>query len=232
MTLTEDQRIGLDIALNKAQLLGFEVDSSRSIAAATFKVFTLPEYGPVPDDRRKQLLFYPVRRVAARYLRHSALGAPWEVLGFGIDELLTIVLGLDHPSIHGWRFFDIHETSIRNSDLGRSLDWESGTDGRTHSITLSLLDRHWTLELTVWFDFLAVNSPTGLPIDLDSFIAGGKRWWDGLHGGDERTRGFGLVPSSAPGYGDMPCPSCGTLITIGRHTTLAHCAGCGAEFRR
>ncbi len=232
MTLTEDQRIGLDIALNEAQLLGFEVDPSQRMAAATFDVFTLPEHGPIPTDRRVQLLFYPVGCVAARFWRRSSPGAPWKVVVFAIDELLSIVLGLGHPPIHGWRFFDIHDVSLRLSDRRASLHWESGSDGRSHSITVSPLDRDWALDLTVWFDYLVVNTPSGLPIGLDSFIADGKRWWDGLHAGDERTRGFGIIPGSPPGYGDMPCPGCGTLNRIGKFTTVAHCTGCGAEFRR
>jgi hypothetical protein len=27
------------------------------------------------------------------------------------------------------------------------------------------------------------------------FAAGGRRWWDGLHGGDKRTEGHGIFPA-------------------------------------
>ena len=87
VAFSDDQRVGLNIALHEAQLLGFEVDPSQRMAAGTFLVFTLPVDGPVPADRRVQLLFYPVGRVAARYLRASEPGAPWQTVVFGIDDV-------------------------------------------------------------------------------------------------------------------------------------------------
>src|SRR5262245_32108018 len=76
--LTEEQCAGLNVALNEADLLGFEVNAERRMAAATFRVLTLPEIGPAPDDRRVQFLFRPVGRVAAslRDGRWDDPGAP------------------------------------------------------------------------------------------------------------------------------------------------------------
>jgi hypothetical protein len=59
MVLDEEQRHGIDVALNEADLLGFEVDPTRRLAAATFRVLTLPENGPAPNDRRVQFLLRP-----------------------------------------------------------------------------------------------------------------------------------------------------------------------------
>jgi hypothetical protein len=64
MDLSEEQRQGLNVALNEAILLGLEVDSSRRLAGATFSVFSLPEVGVPPSDTRVQILFLNVGRVA------------------------------------------------------------------------------------------------------------------------------------------------------------------------
>ena len=56
-------------------------------------------------------------------------------------------------------------------------------------------------ELCVWFDQLAIRSPRGADIPIDSFVASGKRWWDAFYAGDERTRGFGMAPLGGPTNG-------------------------------
>ena len=73
MDLTEEHRHGLNIALNEAELFGFEVDPSRRLAAATFNVLTLPVQGPPPSDRRVQMLFSPVGRVAASFCAPASM---------------------------------------------------------------------------------------------------------------------------------------------------------------
>ena len=65
MAAWEELRNELGVALNEADLLGFEVDPARRIATATFRVLTLPAEGPPPADRRVQMLFRPVGRVPA-----------------------------------------------------------------------------------------------------------------------------------------------------------------------
>jgi hypothetical protein len=230
--LTPQQRAGLNVALNEAELFGVEVDPARRVAAATFNVLTLPKVGPVPADRRAQLLFGNLGRVAAGYWKRIASNAPWEVVPFGIGDLLAIIRGLGKPAVHGWNFIDIDDASLRPSENRPSLEWSSEPGGRSHSITISPLGEVWALDLTVWFDVMEVRSPAGESVGLDDFIAGGKRWWDGLHAGDERTRGFGIVPGAAPGFGEMLCPHCGRGLQIEAPTTAARCADCGAEFRR
>ena len=52
MTGWEEFRTELGVALNEADLLGFEVEERRRIAAATFRVLSLPAEGRPPEDRR------------------------------------------------------------------------------------------------------------------------------------------------------------------------------------
>jgi hypothetical protein len=65
MPAWDELRNDLGVALNESDLLGFEVDPDRRLAGATFRVLTLPREGMPPEDRRVQMLFRPVGRVAA-----------------------------------------------------------------------------------------------------------------------------------------------------------------------
>ena len=194
MLLSSEQRDGIGVALNESDLLGLEVDPERRIAAATFRVLTLPEEGPMPDDRRVQVLFEPVGRVEAA-LREGAWDDPSApVVPFGIEELLKTVQSFDGLPIYGWKFIDVQNEYDRDWTKHLSLDWSSGTDGLSHSITVFQDAGNRILDVRLWFDDLRVFEPGGVEIPLDSFIAGGRRWWDALFEGDERARGFGPVP--------------------------------------
>jgi metal-dependent amidase/aminoacylase/carboxypeptidase family protein len=57
----------------------------------------------------------------------------------------------------------------------------SGTAGPRH------------LDLRVWFTTLRVTTRAGEQLPLQEFIDGGTRWWNGLHEGDPRTGGKGIV---------------------------------------
>lgn len=194
MRLTEEEKHGLSVALNEATLLGVEIDTDRKLAAATFSVLTLPEEGSPPNDPRVQFIFFPVGRVAAS-LRLGRWNNPEaEVVPFQIEELLSVVKGFGGLPIYGWEFFDVHEKDfVRWSDR-LSFDYSSGPEGLEHSILLFQEgpDRH--LDLCLWFDTLEVKDPQGKEIKLMDFIVGGKRWWDGLYSGDERTSSSGIIP--------------------------------------
>ena len=191
--LNERRRIGLGIALNEATLLGLEVDAQNRIAAATFRVFTLPKKGPSPADSRVQLLFRPVGRVAAslRNGRHDDPDA--EVVPFPVEDLLANVQSFDGLPVYGWEFFDAHEKAITKLGDRLSLDWRSGEDGISHSIYLFQDPGNRTLDIWVWFDELQVRDTEGNVIPIDSFIAGGNRWWEAFYKGDERTGGHGMT---------------------------------------
>jgi len=64
MNLTDENKAGLGVARNEANLLGIELDVDRQVVAVTFAVLTLPEPGPAPEDRRIQFLLSPTGRVA------------------------------------------------------------------------------------------------------------------------------------------------------------------------
>jgi hypothetical protein len=195
VTNWDELRIGLGIALNEADLLGFEVDPSRRLASATFRVLTLPAEGSPPADCRIQMLFRPVGRVAA-----SLRAGYWDdssapVVPFALGDLLAVVQSFGGQPIYGWEFFDLHEKELARWGDRLSLDWRSGGDGLSRSITVFQTSgrgpsRH--LDVCVWFDELEARTPGGAIVPLEQFAAGGRRWWDGLFAGDQRTEGHGI----------------------------------------
>ncbi len=193
-----DLRSELGVSLNEADLLGFEVDSARRIATATFRVLTLPAEGPPPADRRVQILFRPVGRVAASLRNGQWNDEEAEVVPFSLRDLLGVVQSFGGQPVYGWEFFDIHEKALAQWGNRLSLDWQSGSDGLSRSISVFQSSgagafRH--LDLCVWFDELEVRRPDGVVIPLEEFVAGGRRWWDAMYAGDKRAEGHGIFPA-------------------------------------
>ena len=194
MYLTKDEIDGLNIALNEAEFLGFEVEEERRVAAGTFSVLSLPKIGPMPDDRRVSIVFKPVGRVVAS-LRNSHWSDPTaEAVPLEISSLLEVVTSFDDHSIYGWDFVDadIRDESDWMNRL--SFDWSSGDDGTAHSITLFQDQHDRILDLCVWFDRIELLDPSQKRIEINEFIEDGKRWWEAFYSGDERTTGMGLYP--------------------------------------
>ena len=50
-----------------------------------------------------------------------------------------------------------------------------------------------SLSLRICFDALTITNPSGQPMDLASFIASGRRWWDAFNAGDPRTKDAGII---------------------------------------
>lgn len=192
--LSKDEISGLNIALNEAELLGLEVEEGRKLATGTFSVLSLPKHGPMSDDRRVSIVFKPVGRVVAS-LRNAHWSDPnEEAVPFEIASLLEVVTSFDNHSIYGWDFVDadIEDQSDWMNRL--SLDWSSGDDGRTHSITLFQDQHNRILDLCVWFDRIELFDSSQKRIRLQDFVDDGKRWWEALHSGDERTKAMGILP--------------------------------------
>src|SRR5437773_10333063 len=105
MPLTEEQKSGLNAALNEASFLGLEVRPDGAAAAATLAVLTLPPDGPPPEDTRVQLRFKPVGRVLAS-LRLGRWDDPnAQVVPFPVQQLLEVVQEFGGQPICGDEFF-------------------------------------------------------------------------------------------------------------------------------
>ena len=200
MPLTREQLQSLNVGINEATLLGVEFDPERRIAAATLAVLSLPETGPMADDPRVQFLFRPVGRIVAS-LREGHWDDPTaELVKFEVTDLLAVVQSFGGLAIYGWEFFDVDDSTSYDRWAKRvSLDYSSGTDGLTHTVELFQSAEHRTLDLRLWFDELMVRTAAGEVISWEEFAAGGKRWWDGLYTGDERTKNSGISPLNSGG---------------------------------
>jgi hypothetical protein len=192
--LTLDDIAGLGVALNEADVLGVEVAPYSRVAGVTFRVLALSEAGSEPSDRRVQFRFSPVGRVAASLREGHWDDATAPVVPVALEALLPTVQSFGGLPIYGWEFFDCHERDLPRLANRLSLDWTSGTDGLSHSISLFQDGGNRILDLYLWFDSLEIRDPEDRPIPLASFIAAGKRWWDAFYAGDERTKGHGMVP--------------------------------------
>ena len=195
MELTEQQARGLGVALEEAVLLGLEVDAKKRIATATFAVWTLPETGPVPKDRRVQFMFTSVGRIAAS-LRKGLWNDPQaEVSKFRLEELPDVVQSFEGLPIYGLGFFDVPVSDNFDRWIHRSsLDLLLGQDGQGHTLDLFQARLSCHLDIRLWFDDFYIRNSTGAEITLTDFIGDGRRWWERLLAGDKRTDEYGMYP--------------------------------------
>ena len=196
MQLSEEERHAIGVALNEATLLGLEVDPNRRIAAATFKVLTLPPEGPPPADTRVQLLVHPVGRVLGSLREKDSPDVEFASVPFAVSQVLDVVQSFGGLPVYGWEFIDLMTEDATESE---SLRWEAGVDGLQHSISLFQSSGLRELAVKLWFDELEICSPDGLKIPLKGFCDGGRRWWDALYAGDPRTYGHGIFPGKRSG---------------------------------
>jgi hypothetical protein len=196
MKLQKAQLDGLGVALNEAILLGVEVDVVRSLCGITMSVLSLPDEGPAPPDSRLQILLSPIGRVSAS-LRHGR----WDDKNakterFELSDLLEVVQSFGGLPVYGWEFFDLAQSKFEAWSDRLSLDWQADPTAVEHSITLFQegYTPERTLDLKIWFRKISFHKPTGEEVAIEEVIKGGRRWWDGLHAGDPRTSGHGIVP--------------------------------------
>jgi hypothetical protein len=197
--LTEEQVQGFGVALNEATLVGVEVDPARRAAALTFSVLSLPPApAPPPSDPRLSFILEPLGRVAVSLRDGSWDDMKAHVEPFELDRLPEVVSSFKQLPVYGWEFLDVPEAD-RFARMKRklSLDWHSDIAASGHTLDLFQEGggtRH--LDLRFWFDELRIYRPNGSEVSFDDFVADGVRWWDGLHAGDERTQGHGIVPGA------------------------------------
>jgi len=157
-------------------------------------VLSLPEVGPAPDDDRVQLILQPLSRVAVSYRNGLWNKADAAILPLTLATLERTVFERQGP-IYGWKFFNTSvEEDFAPWSHRLSLDVEfEGRRGQAENTLNLSQDNDPYLEIRIWFGELRIFDPNRNEMSLESFIAGGRRWWDGLYSGDERTRGAGIV---------------------------------------
>lgn len=196
MALTDEQVVGINVALNEAAFLTIDpsgIGHGRVAVAVR----------PLSWDTEADEPAYPVVHVAltgVRRLWASYRPALWddetvEPVPLDLDALVRVVADLGPVDLDGWTHIDGDRLSYTMWQHRPSLDLHvPGPDGisspAAHHLNLAKViyeAPHRTLQLRVWFDDLAVTTATGEPIELDAFIDGGRRWWTALHGNDPRV---------------------------------------------
>ncbi len=122
------------------------------------------------------------------------------------DEIAGLGIALNEAP---WPGLSIDTTGRRAATTLAVLALDLVIDDTACSFSLDLshdLDPY--LQVRLWFEEFRLFTPVREEIALQKFIADGKRWWDALYSGDERTSGFGIVPlKRESGNPDRPGPA-------------------------
>jgi hypothetical protein len=199
----DQEREGVDAALNEADVLGVRLESSGAWCDLLLHVLALPEAGPIdPDARRVLRLTSPTRvavllreeRVVPRENREPGIGYGPVIPLAGMAAAEEFFASLTWSgSMYGWKFLDDPSLTrdwpagpslaidIRPGPGSHSLYWfnECGTTGHGEPAA-------YCIEGTVTFEDLAVLRADGTPEPISEFVAGADRYWRALHGRDER----------------------------------------------
>jgi hypothetical protein len=195
MSFSHELVEGLNIAMNEATCRGLEFDPQRAILGTTFEVLTLPESGPPSQDRRVQILFGTVGRLAARLLVGSQEQPYSTPVRFEAQDLLSISQEYAAMSIYGWQFINQDDSRIFAGWSDRlSLDYRSDGSGMDNTLDLAFVDSMRDFRLRIWFSEILIRNPAGEVVPVEEFIAGGKRWWNAFNNGDPRSEGMGMYP--------------------------------------
>jgi hypothetical protein len=193
-----DLRRDLDVALNESSWLGIRVYADRREVALGFEVLTLPEGDGGDGSETLTLRLQGVSRIVAslRSGRWDDADARVETLTLG--ELRAVVASFHGQPVYGWEFFDLGDDAWAGWRDRVSLDVRFVQRESPHSLQLfqeagptEFGTRH--LDFRVWFDRIWAYDQDGVDLDLAEIARGGRRWWDALRRGDERTRGSGIV---------------------------------------
>lgn len=154
----------LDAVLDGAALLGVQLDPKFRVLAATFELTVDAYVWGAVDDRRIQVLCYPVSTLLAA-LRRRGEGAG-ELLAFDEEHLVDVVAAMDGAAVTA-PLFDQPEPRPGEWGPRFSLEGRStAPDGVRHTLRASI--RHDDLELDVFarFDEVALRDAAGGDLEL------------------------------------------------------------------
>lgn len=194
--ISEDERDGLNVALNEATWLAISVDTAARQASLLLDVLSLPPEGVTIARSRMVIAVNQVSRIAASLRMGWWNDEAAEVTPLGVADLDATVRSFGGCPIYGWQFIDPPDSWSSWRDR-LSLDVRPSPGESPHVLEVfqeggSAQPRH--LDLRIWFAQIRITALDGRDIALPEFIASGVRWWDALHAGDPHTRGRGIFP--------------------------------------
>jgi hypothetical protein len=154
----------LEAVLDGAALWGLELDPKFRVLAATFE--PTPERYPwgATDDRRIQVLCFPVSTILGSFRRE--LPTETELLSFTEAQLVDVVAAFDGATVTAPLFA---QPEPRPGSWGPRFSLEgrsSAPDGVTTTLTIALRHEDLVLQLFARFDEVRVQDPAGQPLEL------------------------------------------------------------------
>ena len=196
-SVSEDERDGLNVALNEATWAAIDVDITARRVRLLLDVLSLPPKGVASAGSRVIVAVSQVSRIAASLRMGWWNDEAAEVVPLDVAGLDATVRSFGGCSLYGWEFIDPPEASWLHWRDRLSVDARLDPGQSPHVLDLfqeggSAQPRH--LDLRIWFAQIQITTPDNRDIPLPDFIASGVRWWDGLYSGDSRTSGQGIFP--------------------------------------
>ena len=165
--------------------------------AVLLTVLSRDEHGAETDDPRRTLRLSGVSRVVASYRAGRWDDGDAAVLPLDPDGLRELLRRNGGAPIYGWEFVDHDDTRWPDWRRRLSLDVALAGTGGHHLTLFQDLQGKAHLDFRAWFTDLSVFDGDGGRLDLDTFIAGGVRWWDAMYAGERSSLAPGIV-SGAP----------------------------------
>lgn len=193
--LTDEERRGIDIALNEATWMHLQVHVEKHAVAIGLRVLTLPLTGAETTDSGRWLVLRRVSRIAASYRRGRWDDQTAPVVPLTVRELSETVQQLAPTQLYGWEFVDAENEKWKESSHRLSMDSVWRDDSAPHQLTLfKEVGVSDFLDMWIWFTELEFQTQHGRPLPLHEVIAGGRRWWDSMYARDGRTMDHGIFP--------------------------------------
>lgn len=155
----------LDGVLDGSALLGIELDTRYRVLALTVEPAEERDAWPGRDDRRVQVLCFPVSTVLASLRRRDEDGRT-AVLTFEESQLVEVVAALSDPVL---RAPLLGQPEPRPGEWGPRYSLEgrsSAPDGTRASLRLAVGDDELDLEVFARFDEVTLKGPDGEDLTL------------------------------------------------------------------
>lgn len=169
VAVDDAQQLALERILDGARLWGLELEPRYRVLAAT--VEPTPERHPQGevDDRRLQVLFFPVSTLLAS-LRRVGGDTDGQVETFTVEQLLDVVTALDGPEVTE-AVFGRPEPVAGEWGPAWSLEGRSNApDGRLRSLRLSVRGEDRSLGVYARFDDVEVRDADGDPVAASRLV--------------------------------------------------------------
>lgn len=148
------------------------------------------EDGQETADPRRTLRLTGVSRIAASYRDGTWDDAHAPVIPLDLEGLDRLLRRHGGGPVYGWEFVDTGR-SVRAWEHRLSLDLTLSGRGGHHLTLFQDLGGVHHLDLRVWFADVSVLDGAGHRLDLNGFIAAGRRWWEAMYAGERSD----LAPS-------------------------------------